>query len=894
MSARIELIKLDGSRMCIAMEVQQGAVIMSTKMCSVSSQMNFPVTSVEEHVEKDRDGALDDLIEAVRESETSTLVLKRHRGLLSVHISLGTKTHLYSFPKEPSAEILKAADYHYSTHNFGPIRCLVSEDLDHISPGFSFLPKTKVNSLFQNNFWTDIFPGVKLKLDIFFSSSSLSALTSWKSLQPSEVSSMSESPMAPNKIDVLHARGELLGEGTFGKVYEVECEGRLYALKCLRREGKEEFGGFLKSVLSETSGLASCAHDFDVRLKDADTIQVLMPFYGRKNVESFISSRRQRGLSLNIDQHLGIFRGIARTLGHLHSKGIAHLDIKLANIIGLSETNSCELVDFGLSSLQEGPQKDVLKITLDTRDPVVIEGKECFTWSDIWSLGVIFSDLVSDKRFSIIPYMKPGTWDNGKAYNWLKEEKELCLKFIGEKVNDDLNLGAFLRTLLCSDVSTLSIGMAYVLSCSLWKNPGKRSTFGFFSSSHVSLEKWPFPVFCHSPLTTPTTESLFLNFTEQHIGHYSLDGSGPYRSLHTLPALPQLRHAVCEHRRFQLQFISALLLDVREFNLKTLLLAVDVLDRVSSPKVREHIHATYPDHSFFLLEVVCTYFALLQSCAQEPGLDFLVKKAMENLPYGSNVKEPNKEKVWTVFRSLLSTVKFQQYWEDGLWPLVVKKKKFRCPAYIRGLLEALHTWPNGSISCESFLDSIQERSICTLFSSSIPVKKFSLQSSPSWITPEFQLHISQTSFLEAYVHSDFPRQFGDSRDMPKEHQNKEVKSGQEGQGNLYAFLKEQGLHPFYVTLQDSMLSYSREDFAKEVEAYIQEVASKIPESVTREKSCVACSSAGSVQCSSCKLWHLCTSCEKKWEGRCSQCLFPHETEDWKQTFQKGYGISLWK
>jgi hypothetical protein len=289
---------------------------------------------------------------------------------------------------------------------------------------------------------------------------------------------------------------------------------------------------------------------------------------------------------------------------------------------------------------------------------------------------------------------------------------------------------------------------------------------------------------------------------------------------------------------------------------------------------------------------------------------------MENLPYGSNVKEPNKEKVWTVFRALLSTVKFQQYWEDGLWPLVVKKKKFRCPAYIRGLLEALHTWPNGTITCESFLDSIQERSACTLFSSSIPVKKFSLHSSPSWITPEFQLRISQTSFLEAYVHSDFPRQFGDSRDMPKDVQSKEDKTGHErqeggqsgqgaherqgaheghgGRGKVYAFLKEQGLHPFYVTLQDCMLSCSREDFAKEVEAYIQEVASKIPDSITRDKLCVACSSAGSVQCSSCKLWHVCTSCEKKWEGRCSQCLFPHETEDWKQIFQKGYGISLWK
>lgn len=903
---KIELVLLDGN-LFVAFEMKDfGILLVHPKHCSLPPEMKFKSTAGE-HVQEKNLISMKELLDISKTCPTSRRLLVKHRGILSLYVSLTTKSYILSLPVEPMQEIIDAAHYHYDQNNFWPIFSVSMNDVEDLT-NFKFikeeLVQKKYSTLFQNHFFTELNPTMKLKSDLLFSSSSIKALAGLSFSHRESKELMIESPQVYKKtiLEVEISQGDFLGEGTFGQVFEIKKDQNHYALKYLKREAREDFGGFLKSLLSETSGLCSCAEFYDVRLKDTETIHIIMPLYGPQNLEAYISNLRSNRKKLHTDQLLGIFRGLAKTLRKLHCKGMAHLDVKMSNIIGMSPSNSCELIDFGLSSLQEGPQKDVLKITLDTRDPVVIEGKECFTWSDIWSMGIIFSDLVHHRRLTVVPYMRPGIWPNGKPYDWKKEEKELALKFIGEKINDNDTLGEFLLNLLTEEAfQTLSLGTALILSNSLWNNPGKRSSFQFFESSiHIGLEKWPYPVFAFektSSLISPKKSSpFFINIQEIHMGHYCLDGSGPFESLHNIPPLHSQKHKVFESkRRFQLQFIASLLLDLREFNIKTFLLSVDILDRVSTPLTLQNIEMKFSEQSLFVLEVVCVYFAILQSCPLEPQFEYVLEKAIENLPYGYTSGLPSKESLWTLFLALLSTVKFKQHWEDSLWSLVIQNKKVKSPAYLRGLLESLQTWPDGYTSPQDFISNVKDTSSCSYLGINVPAKKLS---APLWITPEFQYLICQEPFLEAYVHSE-PL----SSDLNKEpgalfttfspSSSSSSSSSPKSWISTLLDAQQERLHPFYIPLPESMLELSRKKFDAILKSYMKHTCSIIPESISAEKRCIACTSSEDTRlCSGCKLWHVCKECSSKWEGRCSQCLFPSETKEWKKVFEQGYGIHL--
>merc|ERR1719390_158460 len=52
-----------------------------------------------------------------------------------------------------------------------------------------------------------------------------------------------------------------------------------------------------------------------------------------------------------------IIRGILQTLAHMHSRGIAHQDVKVSNIMLKSSDLDVCLVDFGLCGLYNAPRK---------------------------------------------------------------------------------------------------------------------------------------------------------------------------------------------------------------------------------------------------------------------------------------------------------------------------------------------------------------------------------------------------------------------------------------------------------------------------------------------------------------------------------------------------------
>lgn len=941
----VEIVFVEGSTF-FSLRLPKGAALIQLKKCPASLQQKFTITSGENLVSVP-DALLDEFKHTGMSGmsgvpgKASACVVK-HRGTLCIKIQGPSKSQVYPLAFFPNTTIQHLLRAHYSDNTFAPLVSLDASSITILNQYFGFLPSSTpgFEHIFRNNFWTEISPLLKLKLDVHFGNVFHPSLP------------MTESPLPvhskPELIASQYFRGSLLGEGTYGQVYEIKQSsvGEAYALKIMRKTHKEDLGTFFKTLLSETSGLALCSSFYDIKISDPNTLQFFMPLYGKLNLDKHISFLRNSSSSvsspallsqsqfspppssqpltsplpgiarptqiLSAEQHLGIFRGIISVLHKLHSRGMAHLDIKMCNIIGPLADFSCKLVDFGLSSLQEGPQKEVLKTTLDTRDPAIFQGKECFTWSDIWSMGVIFSDLVADKRFSVISYRKPGFWPDGKKYDWDREETKLCLKFIEEKVNDDDLLDNFLLGLdqLSQDNPNLTVGTAYILSNSLWKNPGKRSSFGL-SNSYLrpGLAKWPYPVFSYhhsqapgsatsatvaDPQTSPSRFHYLIQ--EKHRGHFLLDGSGPFQSLSDIPVLPEIKYAVSpEKRKYQLHFMASVLLDLREFNIKTFLLAVDILDRVSSPQALHYIKSVIepPSLAFVALETSCIFFALMQACPSEPALESVVQKSLDNLPLEYSrapfCLKQSLPKLWEIVLNLLSTVRFQQVWKNSLWNELVNSGKINSQNYIKGVFEGLVSWPDGKQTTSEFLSGTTVSSHSSIFAANVPQRKTSLDS--SWITTEFQCLISSSPFWDVYIFNPKTSAYPPLPDSPPLHSTlhshpslASEKSGSLSDIEQYleTFIKDRQ-HPFMIPFPPTSLisNVTRSEFTVAVDKYITKVTSHIPKEVCEGKKCIVCLEDSETPCKSCGHWSLCSSCTLRWEGRCSQCLVPTEVEEWK-------------
>lgn len=93
-----------------------------------------------------------------------------------------------------------------------------------------------------------------------------------------------------------------------------------------------------------------------------------------------------------------IVRCIAEAISHLHVKGIAHRDIKLANVL-LKKDFTIKLADFGFAR-ESGQEEDMMRTycgTPITMAPEILQGKPYDKKCDIWSLGVILFQLVYGK-----------------------------------------------------------------------------------------------------------------------------------------------------------------------------------------------------------------------------------------------------------------------------------------------------------------------------------------------------------------------------------------------------------------------------------------------------------------------------------------------------------------
>lgn len=219
--------------------------------------------------------------------------------------------------------------------------------------------------------------------------------------------------------------GELLGEGSFGKVC-LYCSknGSFGAVKFTRVRS------CLKSELEKSRKvlklLKRCQHPNILSIHEVIAIDkeliAFMDLYMDGDVKEFVKLRMLPMKRFEREMHLKrLFYGLMEGLGHLHGKKIVHRDVKPANILIKTNPLTSVLVDFdfALEVADKDDQYLYFCGTVDYMSPQLISKQPVKPMkTDIWAAGVTcYYMLTGEKPFKSHAKLVKGTFDSKKLGN---------------------------------------------------------------------------------------------------------------------------------------------------------------------------------------------------------------------------------------------------------------------------------------------------------------------------------------------------------------------------------------------------------------------------------------------------------------------------------------------
>lgn len=185
----------------------------------------------------------------------------------------------------------------------------------------------------------------------------------------------------------------LIGQGGFGVIYKATStkDKKTYAIKCVSRAYMEKVHG-VQAFEQELRIHQALHHPNIIKILDViyteEYIFIVMDYCKNGDLVRYLES------STCIDVK-GIFRQIVSAIEYLHARGVAHLDIKLENIL-LDDFHQPLLTDFGCAELVNFPSTSV-STTIQYAAPEVIMNYSVIDRraADVWSLGIVLYTMVT-------------------------------------------------------------------------------------------------------------------------------------------------------------------------------------------------------------------------------------------------------------------------------------------------------------------------------------------------------------------------------------------------------------------------------------------------------------------------------------------------------------------
>ncbi len=191
----------------------------------------------------------------------------------------------------------------------------------------------------------------------------------------------------------------LLGEGGMGQVFEAHdlVLNRRVAIKVM-------WPHVAASIRDEARALAALRHPCMAAVysvgNHCDVEYLVMELIHGASLSELIDSRRAEGTAFELDEALRILAGVADGLGAVHRAGIAHRDVKPANVM-VAPDDRLVLMDFGIFQSM-GDQSEHLELSGSPpyMAPEVVANDvqpgELFL-ADVYSFGVLAFELLTGR-----------------------------------------------------------------------------------------------------------------------------------------------------------------------------------------------------------------------------------------------------------------------------------------------------------------------------------------------------------------------------------------------------------------------------------------------------------------------------------------------------------------
>ena len=214
---------------------------------------------------------------------------------------------------------------------------------------------------------------------------------------------------------------EKLGSGGMGVVFKALDQklDRIVALKFLPPSYSSD-DEIKKRFVQEARAVSKLQHNnictiHEINETEDGQLFICMDYYEGKSLKE----RLEYG-KLELNEALDITIQICEGLKNAHEKNIVHRDIKPANIF-ITNDGIVKILDFGLAKIKGETKltKDGSTLgTIDYMSPEQAKGESVDQRTDIWSLGVVFYQMISSK----LPFK--GEYDQAVIYSILNESPE--------------------------------------------------------------------------------------------------------------------------------------------------------------------------------------------------------------------------------------------------------------------------------------------------------------------------------------------------------------------------------------------------------------------------------------------------------------------------------------
>ena len=211
---------------------------------------------------------------------------------------------------------------------------------------------------------------------------------------------MMRSPdIAGRVLDGRYELIELIGEGTFGRVYrgrDARLE-RPVAVKVIKPWWAED-PVWLERFAREARTLARVNHEGIVQIYDvgqtADS-----PYYVAELMEGGSLADRLREGPMRPAEAVAVAQQLSRALGQAHSQHVIHRDVKPANIL-LGANDRVKVGDFGLARLADASSHGRAATAIGTpryMSPEQARGAATGAASDVYGVGVVLYEMLAGR-----------------------------------------------------------------------------------------------------------------------------------------------------------------------------------------------------------------------------------------------------------------------------------------------------------------------------------------------------------------------------------------------------------------------------------------------------------------------------------------------------------------